>query len=115
MFLSLILPAILCALPFMALFILANLKAIKFSTLRTGLVVLGLALLHFPFSYLAVQLSDAAMASDIPKGKVYCNMGIVLFLMEGALFGLLTVVFGIIYVLRNAGLEKIMETNITKE
>lgn len=107
--LSLIFPAIICALPFITLFILVNLRAIKNSAFRTGIAVIGLTILNAVTSVLAMSLSIYGMTRNLPKDEPKCVTGAVTFIMLSVLFALLTLAFGTVYTYRNYLLQKMSQ------
>ena len=108
--LSLIIPFILCTLPFAALFILVNIKLIKYSAAKTILTVLALSAFNIATSIWAMSISIYGMTRNLPKGEPHCANGIVIFIMLGSLFTLLTFVFGAVFSYRNYKLERIKTT-----
>jgi len=107
--LSLVFPAIICALPFIALFILVNIRTIKHSALKTGISVFGLTALNIVTSMLAMSLSIYGMTRNLPKDEPHCVTGAATFIMLSVLFALLTLVFGAVYTYRNYKLQKILQ------
>ncbi|WP_317897443.1 hypothetical protein [Aurantibacillus circumpalustris] len=106
--LTLIIPLLLDALPFLALFLLVNWRTIKYSAQRTALVVIGLTGLNIISSLIAMDISIYGLTRNLPIDKQLCVTGSGLFIVLGFIFTLLTFVFGTVYTYRNYTLSKLL-------
>src|ERR1043165_129911 len=99
--LSIILPTLICAIPFMALFRLANSNAVKHSAVKTTLTVISLTLLNIVSSLLAMSLCIYGLTRNLPEKEQGCVTGAATFIMLGFVFAMLTFGFGAFYIYRN--------------
>ena len=106
-----IIPILICALPFMALFRLINIKSIKNSAENTVYCVVGLFLANLLTCMLAVKISIFGLTRNTPKGEASCLTGVATFFMLSVVFAILTLVFGIFFIYRNYKNLKRHETN----